>query len=79
MSDLQEKIEALVFYCPNNESGELFRATCSFCYQMNGHGPVDKAEILYQWAKEMAEDSKKWVTEEGEIEDAETENGIWGY
>jgi len=56
------KIEVL---CPGDEAGELFQATCDLCYKMSGLGDPEKAELLYSWAVEQAEHSKKWAEEEG--------------
>jgi hypothetical protein len=61
--DLAQRIESLKFYAPGDEAEELFVATCSLCYQMYDSGDQEKAEILYEWAKEQANASKKWIDE----------------
>lgn len=77
---MQQRIEALTFYNPNDEAGELFAKACSFCYALTGLGEDEKAEVVYSWAKEMAEESEKWSKEElGDEWDWEKTKGHWGY
>lgn len=71
---LEQRIKALIYYGTGDEGIELFRQTCKLCYMMNGIGPRDQAELLYQWAKEQAEASKGWADD---LED--TAQGHWGY
>ncbi len=60
---IYDRLKELTFYGPNNETGELFQDTCHLCYKMSDDS--EKAEILFKWAKEQAEDSKQWALEEG--------------
>jgi hypothetical protein len=59
---ISDRLRELKFYCPGDEAGELFRATCDLCYMMNAF-ESDKAELLFSWAEEQAEYSKKWAEE----------------
>lgn len=77
--DYSERIEKLKFYTPGDEAEELFLATCSLAYQMNGIGDPAKVEILVQWAEEMAKESKEWAESELEPEEIEYVSGHWGY
>jgi hypothetical protein len=71
-------IEKLVFYGTGDESYELFRSACGFCYKLVGMGEIEKAVIVYHWAKEMAEFSKTWTEDNCPENLADTENGQWG-
>jgi hypothetical protein len=62
--DLGKLVPALEFYGTGDEAYELFATSCSFCYQLFGLGDRDKAEIVYGWAKEMADCSKEWYFRE---------------
>jgi len=75
---IEKRIEELKWYgSPENEGYELFQATCSLCYQMNGIGEnEDRCETLYKWAKEFADQSKVWATEDGTLD--EVTNGYFG-
>ena len=73
-----ERIEALTFYGTGDEGVELFRATCHYCYLLIGLGYTNEAEIVYGWAKEMAEHSFKWVKENLPEDLDDNENGQWG-
>jgi len=73
----QERIEACVYYGTGDEGYELFQATCSYCYQLTGLGQSDKAEIVCQWAEEMAKESKDWAKAEGFLDD--NAKGYWGH
>lgn len=55
--DISDRIKALKYYGTGDEGVELFQATCGLCYQMTGLGQSEKAETLYQWAKELADAS----------------------
>lgn len=78
---IEERIEKLCWYgsC-ENEGYELFSATCGLCYQMNGIGDHgEKCETLYQWAKELAEESRQWCEAEDPEALKEVTKGNWGY
>ncbi|RJQ27110.1 hypothetical protein C4577_02195 [Candidatus Parcubacteria bacterium] len=62
---MSERLEDLTYYGTGCEGVELFQALCSACYKMYGIGDPEKAELLYQWAKEDAEASKQWCIQEG--------------
>lgn len=80
MDHLAKRVEALVFYGTGDESYELFQATCGLLYMMNGLGQVDKAELLYEWAKEQADGSRQWTLEEfGSLDEVDSENGVYDY
>lgn len=74
---VQQRIEACVYYGTGDEGYELFQETCSYCYSLTGLGQSDKAEIVCQWAEEMAKDSKDWAKSEGNLDD--NEKGVWGH
>ena len=77
---LQDRVEALVFYGCGDECYELFCGTCNLLYQMCSSGDLDKAEILYEWAKEQAEQSKEdTLNIYGSLDEVDTENGVYGY
>jgi hypothetical protein len=77
---LSKRIEALEWYgSTENEGYELFDMTCSLCYYMTGIGDhTEKAEKLYEWARELAEESKKWCEKEDLEGLEEVTNGQWG-
>jgi hypothetical protein len=56
---LGERIKDLVFYGTGDECVELFQRACEFCYYLSGLGDTLKAETVYLWAKEMADESAK--------------------
>jgi hypothetical protein len=67
---MYERLKELKFYHPGDESGEMFQTTCRLAYQMYGLGDPKKAELLYEWAKEQAQDSRNWCEQEGlELDD----------
>lgn len=69
-SEMYERLKSLKFYHPDDEAGELFASTCSLCYKMYGLGETEKAELLFGWAKEQAQESKEWSEQEGmELDD----------
>ena len=61
---MYERLKQLKFYHPDDEAGELFQATCALAYKMNAFDN-QKAELLYTWAKEQAEESRKWSEKQG--------------
>lgn len=71
-----DRLKTLVFYCPNDEGGELFSFTCKLCYKAVGLGYTTEAEYLFKWATEQAEDSKQWCIREGR--DLEEEDSLSG-
>jgi len=76
---LQKRVESLVFYGTDDEAYELFCHTCGLLYLMNGLGQEAKAEILYDWAKEFAKESKEFALEEyGSLDESDQANGIYG-
>jgi hypothetical protein len=62
---VQERIEACTYYGTGDKGYELFQATCDYCYQLTGLGQSDKAEIVCQWAEEMAKESAEGAKQEG--------------
>lgn len=72
---ISERINELKYYGTGDEGIELFRATCSLCYQMNGLGTKEQVETLYKWAKEHADASLAWADEDPE----DFEYGNWDY
>lgn len=80
MKNIEKRVGDLVFYGTGDESYELFRATCSLLYQMNGLGETDKAEILFTWANEQAIFSRQWALETyGSLDEIDFEHGIYSY
>jgi hypothetical protein len=73
---IQERIESLKFYGTGDEAYELFQATCSLCYQMNGLGDPSQAETLCKWAEDMAIQSYEDAVQYDNLEDVE--DGYWG-
>ncbi len=67
---MYDRLKELKFYHPDDESGEMFGTTCKLAYQMYGFGDNDKAELLFSWAKEQAQESREWCEREGmELDD----------
>lgn len=72
---IYDRLEDLTFYGCGDEAVELFSATCHLAYKMSDD--LEKAEILFKWAKEQAEDSKKDMLEHPEyIDPSDTCNGV---
>lgn len=79
MNDLQQRVESLMFYGCGDEAYEVFSQTLELCYKMYGEGFEEYAEILYIWAKSMAEHSKEWTLNEyGDLEEVDSQQGQWG-
>lgn len=81
---LEDRVNELVYYGDCDEGTELFEGTLRLCYQMHGFSDNDKAELLYQWAKEQADESKKWAEDEcrqygTKLQDQPTITRRWGY
>lgn len=64
---MYERLKELKFFNPGDEASELFSMTCSLAYKMNGIGDSQKAELLFEWAKEMSIGSRNWC-EENELD-----------
>lgn len=60
---MYERLKELKFFCPGDEASELFTMTCGLAYKMYGLGETQKAEMLFEWAKEQAVSSRKWCEE----------------
>jgi hypothetical protein len=62
---MYDRLKELRFYHPDDEAGEMFVTTCRLAYQMFGFGENEKAEMLYEWAKDQAKGSREWCEQEG--------------
>lgn len=60
---MRERLKELKFFCPGDEASELFLMTCNLSKNMSNFGETEKAEILFEWAKEQAVSSRKWCEE----------------
>lgn len=81
---MEDRVNDLVYYGDCDEGTELFEETLRLCYMMYGFGDNDKAELLYQWAKEQADASKEWAEQEcndygTDLKDQPTITRRWGY
>lgn len=72
-------VEALTYHGTGDEGVELFRQTCGLAYMMNGVGTREQAVACYLWAKQMAEESRRWCEEHEPGALGDTEQGTWGY
>lgn len=70
----EARIQAMTFYGTGDEAYELFQEACHFCYSLVGLGEDEKAEMVCDWAEEMAIASKATWEEYG----GDTAKGIWG-
>ena len=61
---MYERLQELKYYNPGDEASELFETTCRLVHEFYGFGDP-RAEIVFEWAKEQAESSKKWSEENG--------------
>lgn len=70
----EARIKAMTFYGTGDEAYELFQEACHFCYSLTGLGFDKEAELVCNWAEEMAVSSKETWEEYG----GETAKGMWG-
>lgn len=83
LKSLPNRANELVYYGDCDEGTELFVATLQLCYKMYGLNDNNKAEILYEWAKEQADISKEWAEAEckqygTDLKDQPTLTKYWG-
>jgi hypothetical protein len=65
---LQERIESLKF-SDGDESSDLIKESCHFCYMLYNSGLVKEAETVCKWAEEMVADRD---------DDMDKISGYWG-
>lgn len=78
--DFQHEITSLTFYCPGDESYELWRQMCTTCYCLDTLGYELEALTVLGWIKEHAKRSEKFaITQFGSLdhEDVHSVQGIY--
>lgn len=55
--DIAELVSSLKYYCDYNGNSDLFMAILRLCDSMHTEGAYDNMWLLYDWAREMAEQS----------------------